>query len=139
VLFQRKQEQKAKLTAALGEHRNGQWLKRPEARIGEVGAWVRGVLGEDPVRGLLTTVETEAKYSGYISQQERHMEKLRAAERRQIPADFAFAGIPGLSREVREKLDRVRPATLGQAGRIPGVTPAAIAILDVYLSLDRVC
>ena len=49
-----------------------------------------------------------------------------------------FAGIPGLSREIRDKLDRVRPATLGQASRIPGVTPAAIAILDVYLSLKRV-
>ena len=100
--------------------------------------WVREVLGEDPVRGVLETVETEIKYSGYITQQEQQMERLRDAERRPIPAEFEYQGIPGLSREVRDKLDRVRPATLGQAARIPGVTPAAVAILDVYLSLDRV-
>ncbi|HZT33284.1 MAG TPA: tRNA uridine-5-carboxymethylaminomethyl(34) synthesis enzyme MnmG [Bryobacteraceae bacterium] len=139
ALFTRKQAQKDRLSAALREHRHGQWLKRPEAKIEEVSSWVRDVLGEEPVRGLLATVQTEAKYSGYISQQERQMERLKAAERRHIPEDFGFAAIPGLSREIREKLERVRPSTLGQAGRIPGVTPAAIAILDVYLSLDRVC
>ena len=83
-------------------------------------------------------METEIKYSGYIQQQERQMERLKDAERRPIPAGFAFHGIPGLSREVQDKLERVRPATLGQAARIPGVTPAAVAILDVYLSLARV-
>ncbi len=89
-------------------------------------------------RGLLATVETETKYGGYIAQQERQMERMKDSERRPIPADFGFA-IPGLSREVQDKLQRVRPETLGQAARIPGVTPAAIAILDVYLSLNRVC
>jgi len=84
----------------------------------------------------LATVETETKYGGYIAQQERQMERMKDAERRQIPAEFAY-GIPGISHEVRDKLQRVRPETLGQAARIPGVTPAAIAILDVYLSLDR--
>jgi tRNA uridine 5-carboxymethylaminomethyl modification enzyme len=54
-----------------------------------------------------------------------------------IPALFEFAEIPGLSREIREKLDRVRPATLGQAARIPGVTPAAIAVLDIYLTASH--
>ncbi len=87
----------------------------------------------------MSTVETEAKYSGYIAQQERQMERMKDAERRPIPTAFGFGGIPGLSREVQDKLERVRPETLGQAARIPGVTPAAIAILDVYLSLDRVC
>ena len=125
--------------AALEEHRNGQWLKRPEASIAEISAWVREVLGEEPVRGVLTTVETEIKYSGYIAQQERQMERMKDAERRPIPADFGFRGIPGLSREVQDKLARVRPATLGPGWRgFPGVTPAAIAILDVYLSLGRV-
>jgi tRNA uridine 5-carboxymethylaminomethyl modification enzyme len=138
-MFSRKMRQKAVLSDALGRHRYGQWLKRPEASIAEIEGWVAEVLGEEPVRGLLTTVETEVKYSGYIAQQERQMARLKDAERRPIPADFGFGGIPGLSREIREKLERVRPATLGQAGRIPGVTPAAIAILDVYLSLDRVC
>jgi tRNA uridine 5-carboxymethylaminomethyl modification enzyme len=138
-IFLRKQEQKQKLQAALERHRNGQWLKRPEASIGEISGWIQETLGEEAVQGLLTTVETEIKYSGYISQQERQMQHLKDAERRPIPADFGFAGIPGLSREVQDKLSRVRPATLGQAGRIPGVTPAAVAILDVYLSIGRVC
>jgi tRNA uridine 5-carboxymethylaminomethyl modification enzyme len=136
-LFQLKMAQKAKLVAALASHRNGQLLRRPEVRIAEMHSWVRGVLGEEPVRGLLMTVETEAKYSGYINQQERQIERLKAADGRRIPAGFEF-DIPGLSREVRGKLERVRPATLGQAGRIPGVTPAAIAILDVYLDVSRI-
>jgi tRNA uridine 5-carboxymethylaminomethyl modification enzyme len=135
----RKLQQKERLTKALEQHRNGQWLKRPEASIAEISGWVREILGGEPVRGLLATVETEAKYSGYIAQQERQMERMKDAERRPIPAAFGFGGIPGLSREVQDKLERVRPETLGQAARIPGVTPAAIAILDVYLSLDRVC
>jgi tRNA uridine 5-carboxymethylaminomethyl modification enzyme len=137
-LFHVKQTQKAALMQALANHRFGQWLKRPESSISEISAWIRETLDAEPVRGLLTTVETEIKYSGYIAQQERQIERLKDAERRPIPADFGFKAIPGISREVGDKLERVRPATLGQAARIPGVTPAAIAILDVYLSLDRV-
>ena len=138
-LFSRKQLQHEKLTQSLKNHPYGQWLKRPEAFIAEISNWAAEVLGEEPVRGLLTTVETETKYNGYIQQQERQIERLKDAERRPIPPDFTFAGIPGLSREIQDKLDRVRPVSLGQAARIPGVTPAAIAILDVYLSIERVC
>jgi tRNA uridine 5-carboxymethylaminomethyl modification enzyme len=136
-MFSRKQCQKERLAVALESHRNGQWLKRPEASIREIAGWVREVLGEEPARGLVETVETETKYSGYIGQQERQIERLKTAERRPIPSEFGFHDIPGLSREIRDKLERVRPATLGQAARIPGVTPAAIAILDVYLSVAR--
>jgi tRNA uridine 5-carboxymethylaminomethyl modification enzyme len=138
-LFSKKQQQKERLTRALATHQNGHWLKRPEASISEIRPWVREVVGEEPAVGLLTTVETEIKYSGYIGQQERQIERLRNSERRRIPLEFRFDNIPGLSREVQQKLDRVRPATLGQAARIPGVTPAAIAVLDCYLSLARVC
>jgi tRNA uridine 5-carboxymethylaminomethyl modification enzyme len=137
--FTRKQRQKERLSEALAGHRNGQWLKRPEASASELSSWFREVLGEEPAAGVVATVETEAKYSGYIGQQERQMERMKNAERRSIPQEFEFRGIPGLSREVCEKLERVRPATLGQAARIPGVTPAAVAVLDVYLSLSRVC
>ncbi|MGA7239277.1 MAG: tRNA uridine-5-carboxymethylaminomethyl(34) synthesis enzyme MnmG [Bryobacteraceae bacterium] len=137
-LFERKQSQKGKLAAALERHKYGQWLKRPEAAISEIAPWVQEALGEEPLHGVTTTVETEAKYSGYIGQQTRQIERLKDSERRPIPGDFGFGGIPGLSREIQDKLERVRPATLGQAGRIPGVTPAAIAILDVYLSVSRV-
>ncbi len=101
--------------------------------MGRGECWAR-----KPLYGVLTTVETETKYSGYISQQTRQIERMKDSERRPIPGDFGFGGIPGLSREVQDKLERVRPATLGQAARIPGVTPAAIAILDVYLSVARV-
>ena len=142
-LYLRKQEQKQKVRLLLentrmesGEHPTLlQWLRRPEAKIAELADRIRETLGEEPVHGLLTTIETEAKYAGYIAQQERQIDRLKDSENRRIPQEFAFSDIPGLSNEVRQKLQRVRPETLGQAGRIPGVTPAAIAVLDVYLSL----
>jgi len=112
-----------------------QWLRRPEAKIAALAFWIRPALGEDPVHGVLATIETEAKYAGYIAQQERQIDRLRDSERRRIPAEFEFSQIPGLSTEAKQKLERVRPETLGQAGRIPGITPAAIAVLDVYLSI----
>ncbi len=139
AVFEEKERQKERLRKALGGHRHGEWLKRPESGIGEIEEWVRQVLCVEPARGVLATIETEIKYNGYIAQQERQIERLRQAERRRIPDGFGFDGVPGLSREIRDKLERVRPATLGQAARIPGVTPAAIAVLDVYLSVERVC
>jgi tRNA uridine 5-carboxymethylaminomethyl modification enzyme len=91
----------------------------------------------DPLRGMawneLRAVETEIKYAGYLAQQRRSIEKLKAAESRAIPADFRYENISGLSREMQEKLGRVRPHTIGQAGRIPGVTPAALTLLSVWV------
>jgi tRNA uridine 5-carboxymethylaminomethyl modification enzyme len=113
------------------------WLRRPEARIFQLSGWIRAQLGQTISWGALTTIETEAKYSGYIAQQDRSIRQLRDAEGRHIPAAFVYDAIPGLSNEVKQKLSKVRPTTLGQAGRIPGVTPAAVAVLDVYLSLER--
>jgi tRNA uridine 5-carboxymethylaminomethyl modification enzyme len=112
----------------------GTWLRRPEAKLSQIRGWLEEQMGQ-PAAAVLTTVETETKYAGYMDQQNRQIERLRESEGRRIPADFAFRGLPGLSREICDKLERVRPDTLGQAGRIPGVTPAAIAVLDVYLSL----
>ena len=103
----------------------------PNWRPGLKCVWVKS-----PASGVLTTVETELKYAGYIAQQERQIARLRDSESRRIPAQFSY-DLPGLSTEVRHKLTRVRPETLGQAGRIPGVTPAAVAVLDVYLSIAR--
>ena len=137
-LFMAKQAQKARLVEALARHKYGSWLRRTEARIEDIRPWVVQVLGQEPARGVLATVETECKYSGYILQQQRQVKRLVGAEGREIPAEFAFRSIPGISREVGEKLERVRPVTLGQAARIPGVTPAAVAVLDVYLSLANV-
>jgi len=113
------------------------WLRRPEAQISRLADWITASVGETLLHGVLTSVETELKYAGYLLQQQRQVEQLQSSEGRTIPEGFDYAGIPGLSTEVRQKLGRVRPRTLGQAGRIPGVTPAAIGILDVYLNLVR--
>lgn len=134
-LYQRKQEQKTRVLAHFESNRLLAWLRRPENTITALEPSVGDLLGEQPIHGLLATIETEAKYAGYISQQRRQMDRLRESELRRIPSGFSFTEIPGLSMEAREKLQRVRPQTLGQAGRIPGITPAAVAVLDVYLSL----
>jgi tRNA uridine 5-carboxymethylaminomethyl modification enzyme len=134
-LYLRKQRQRVKLTSYLEAKRLLPWLRRPENTISSLLESMSEALGEEPVHGLLATIQTETKYAGYISQQQRQMDRLRDSELRRIPSGFEFAGIPGLSNEARQKLERVRPQTLGQAGRIPGITPAAIAVLDVYLSL----
>jgi tRNA uridine 5-carboxymethylaminomethyl modification enzyme len=104
-VFTRKQLQKDLLTAALVSHKNAQWLRRPESNIGEIEPWIREVLGEAPVRGLLATIETETKYRGYIQQQERQMERLKNSGGRPIPPEFEYQGILGLSREVQQKLN----------------------------------
>jgi tRNA uridine 5-carboxymethylaminomethyl modification enzyme len=113
------------------------WLKRPESRIDHLKDWISGRIGQPVSTGTLTTVETEIKYAGYLHQQEQQIRRMQDSEERAIPRDFVYDYIPGLSNEVRQKLKRVRPGTLGQAGRIPGVTPAAVAILDVYLNLNK--
>ncbi len=112
------------------------WLRRPEAGLDErVIPWLEAQLGETAFRDALVTIETQEKYSGYIQQQERQIDRLKRSEGRAIPPDLDFSAVSGLSREVSERLARVRPGTLGQAGRIPGVTPAAIAVLEVHLAL----
>jgi len=77
--------------------------------------------------------EIAAKYSGYIVKQEAEVARTRRMEERPIPPDFPFMEIPSLKIEAREKLSRFRPATVGQASRIAGVTPADIAVLLVHL------
>lgn len=135
--LERKRGQKARLMALLAGKREA-WLRRPESKIAEIRAELEEKLGETAVSGVLTTVETEVKYSGYMQQQDRQVQRLKESEGRRIPGEFQYRGIPGLSREICDKLERVRPETLGQASRIPGVTPAAIAVLDCYLTLNKV-
>ena len=113
------------------------WLRRPEARIEALRPWIEAQYGEAVGREALLSLEIEFKYSGYIDQQRRQMDRLRQSGERSIPREFRYEGIPGLSREIRSKLEAVRPETLGQAGRIPGVTPAAIVVLDCYLTLSE--
>jgi len=75
------------------------------------------------------TIVAELRYRGYLKRHEAHVARARAAEDRAIPAHFEYRGVPGLSQEVVERLSEVRPATVGQAARVPGITPAAVAIL----------
>jgi len=88
------------------------------------------------VRNELKTVETTIKFAGYLAQQQRSMARLRADEARAIPTWFDYRACSGLSREMVEKLDRVRPSTLGQASRISGVTPAACSLIQVFLEIQ---
>jgi tRNA uridine 5-carboxymethylaminomethyl modification enzyme len=127
-----------------------QLVKRPEISLETLLPVLRmeweqeaGVLGffggavNARVRNELKSVETEIKYAGYLDQQRKAIDKLKKAEQRAIPANFEYAGISGLSREMQETLARVRPQTLGQASRIPGVTPAALSLLNVYLEVGE--
>jgi tRNA uridine 5-carboxymethylaminomethyl modification enzyme len=86
---------------------------------------------------VVKAVEIEVRYEGYIEQQRRDAEKMKRAGSRRIPEDFNYEGISGLNREIREKLTRIKPKDLAMAGRIPGVTPAAIAILNIQLELRK--
>jgi len=85
------------------------------------------------IRNELKSVETEIKYAGYLDQQQRAIDRLKKAEQRRIPDWFDYRAVSGLSREMQEKLGKVVPQTLGQASRIPGVTPAAVAVLGAYV------
>jgi len=88
------------------------------------------------VRNEMKSVETEIKYAGYLEQQRRQMEKLKRDEERVIPAWFDYTACSGLSREMVEKLGRVRPRTLGQASRIAGVTPAAVTLVNCFIEIQ---
>lgn len=89
------------------------------------------------IRNELKSVETEIKYAGYLDQQQRAIERLKKAEQRRIPDWFDYRAVSGLSREMQEKLGNVVPQTLGQASRIPGVTPAAVSLIYVYIEIQE--
>ena len=88
------------------------------------------------VRNELKSVGTEIKYAGYLQQQQRSIDRLKKAEQRSIPDWFDYGSVSGLSREMQEKLARVKPRTLGHASRIPGVTPAAVSLVNVYIEIQ---
>ena len=129
-----------------------QLLKRPEVIIEDLVPLLRELQPEffnrepSPVssvvglssqlRNELKSVETEIKYAGYLQQQEKSIERLKKSEEKSIPDWFDYASVSGLSREMREKMLRVRPGTLGQASRIPGVTPAAVSLINVYIEIQ---
>ncbi len=144
--YQAKQQRMENLRAVLAERRihvgSGrisakEALKRTDFRIGQFVSELPGALREELSAEELRSVETEIKYEGYLRQQKAEIEKMRRASAKALPADFEYGSIAGLSREIVEKLSRIRPVTIGQASRIPGVTPAALAIIHVHLEIDR--
>ncbi|MGA6980656.1 MAG: tRNA uridine-5-carboxymethylaminomethyl(34) synthesis enzyme MnmG [Candidatus Sulfotelmatobacter sp.] len=88
------------------------------------------------VRNELKSVETEIKYEGYLLQQQRAMDRMKKSEQRAIPGWFDYHSVSGLSHEMQEKLSHVQPRTLAQASRIPGVTPAAVSLVNVYIEIQ---
>jgi tRNA uridine 5-carboxymethylaminomethyl modification enzyme len=139
-------------SSALGQPLS-QFLKRPEITIEELVSalrelapnFFRGSADHQPLatdhlsaqaRNQLKSIETEIKYAGYLDQQQRSIDRLKKAEQRRIPAWFDYQSVSGLSREMQEKLHKIQPQTIGQASRIPGVTPAAVSLVNVYIEIQ---
>ena len=130
----------------------GQVLKRPEVTIEQLVPVLRELTPSffersdssaslatfisSEIRNELKSIETEIKYEGYLQQQRRAIDRLKKAEQRAIPEWFDYRNVSGLSREMQEKLVKVRPRTLGHASRIPGVTPAAVSLVNVYIEIQ---
>ena len=117
-------------------------LRRPEvsyAALTSLAAverpeWMRAADADERlIEQVALQVDVLAKYTGYIDRQQLEIERQRRHEELRLPDDLDYAQVRGLSTEVRQRLREVRPATLGQAGRVPGVTPAAISLLLVHL------
>jgi tRNA uridine 5-carboxymethylaminomethyl modification enzyme len=133
----------AELEAVIGvaltrEQRGFELLRRPEVPYDALDAVLGG--GDEPWRDderlavqVPLQVDVQAKYTGYIDRQHDEIERQRRSEETALPESLDYAQVPGLSHEVRQKLSQQRPTTLGQAARIPGLTPAAISILLIHL------
>ena len=110
-------------------------LKRPEVGLRELiesGALSLDLCPQDDALDIVS-LETAVKYEGYLRRQQQQVERARRDEAREIPARFEYAGVPGLSGESVHRLTQVRPETLGQASRVPGITAAAVAAVAAFL------
>lgn len=116
--------------------RYSQLASRPEFTIADLSELLSGFDGRLSSEEL-EAIHTQMRYRGYIEQQGRDVARLRSLESRPIPADIRYEGVQGLSTEMVERLSRVRPRNLGQASRIPGVTPAAVSVLNIHLEMLR--
>jgi len=131
----------ASLEAAYGialsrESRALDLLKRPELDYARLAA-LEGIGPAVDDARVAEQIEIQERYAGYLGRQQEDIERRQRHEEMAIGADFDYRRVRGLSSEVREKLERVRPDTIGQASRIPGMTPAAISLLLVYLKKAR--
>jgi len=118
-----------------------QLLRQPETRLSDLLAAQRlPYFQTDSVTAEvdIASIETTIKYAGYLRRQESEIERARKDERRRIPVNFPFERVPGLSKEIVQRLSQIRPDTLGHALRIPGVTPAAVAVLSAYVGRQLV-
>ena len=110
-----------------------EWLRKPHTSFRELKDSL--ALSFEPTEEEIRHIESEIKYEGYLKKQAKEIARMRKTERVRIPLDLEFAKIPGLTREAVEKLSRVRPDTLGEAKRIPGLTPAALSNIQIHLKL----
>ena len=112
-----------------------QMLRNPDVKLADMLTAETVGLELDPEFSALdvASVEVSVKYAGYLRRQDREIEATKKHLRRRIPIDFAFEAVPGLSNEAVQRLNQIRPDTLAQAARIPGLTPAAIAVLSTYV------
>ncbi len=117
-----------------------QLLRRPELSYDTVCALAADSSDRRPLPPeAVLQVEVSVKYAGYVKRQEDAVDRFRRLEATPIPTDIDYDAVNGLSREAREKLSRVRPLSLGQAARVPGVTPAALSVLSVHLKRYAAC
>jgi tRNA uridine 5-carboxymethylaminomethyl modification enzyme len=105
-----------------------QLLRRPETRYLELP----GARSTLPIE-VIHKIEIAAKYAGYIQRQEEEVNRLKSLDSKEIPATFHYDSVRGLRHESRQKLEEIRPGTLGQASRISGITPADISLLSVWV------
>lgn len=106
-------------------------LSRPEIQYSDIYPVDPDPMDHEP--SVIGQIQTSVKYAGYLERQQKEIERMRSWESRTIPTDFEYLAIKALSHEAREKLDSIRPANVGQASRIPGITPADLSILVVHL------
>jgi tRNA uridine 5-carboxymethylaminomethyl modification enzyme len=111
------------------------YLKKPEIRIQYVLEYAK--FSESLSNEEMRAIESEIKYEGYLKRQKKEVSKLRRTDRMKIPKDLDLGKVPGLTREAREKLEKYRPGTIGQAKRIPGLTPAALFNIGVFVEAER--
>jgi tRNA uridine 5-carboxymethylaminomethyl modification enzyme len=108
-------------------------LRRPETTLERMRPLLPAGLWERLAPKERRIVEGRVKYEGYVAREREEVERMRRRAALRIPKKFSFENLPGLSREVQERLARVRPADLAQAGRMPGLTPAALSLLAIHL------
>lgn len=113
-----------------------QLLRRPDITVSDLSRLDQKIMNAP--EDVREQVEIQIKYQGYIDRQLEQVERAKKLEHTRIPGDLEYCGLSGLSAEVREKLQKYQPDTLGQASRIPGVTPAAITILSIALKMREV-